>query len=108
MAIHHAVSAEVIDVRPLGDRLREARTHTLVKTDSLEVIRIVIPAGKHLPPHRVEGEITVQCLEGRVAFDADEKEHELSQGQMLYLAGGSTHALRGIEDASVLVTILLK
>lgn len=107
MAIHHAVSAEIIDVRPLGERLKETRTRTLVKTDSLEIIRIVLPAGKLLPPHRVEGEITVQCLEGRIAFDADGTVHELSEGKMLSLAGGATHALRGIEDASVLVTILL-
>ncbi|HEX7448155.1 MAG TPA: cupin domain-containing protein [Pirellulales bacterium] len=108
MAIYHALSAEVIDVRPLADRLKETRTHTLIKTDTLEVIRVVLPGGKLLPPHRVDGEITVQCLEGCVMFDADGTEHRLSQGQMLYLAGGATHALRGVEDASVLVTILLK
>ena len=31
-----------------------------------------------------------------------------AQGQVLYLSGGATHALRGIEDSSVLVTILLR
>lgn len=108
MAIHHASSAEVFDVQPLGRTLRESKTNVLVKTDTLEVIRIVLPAGKRLPPHRVDGEITVQCLEGRMVFEADGIEHELAQGQMLYLAGGATHALRGIEDSSVLVTILLR
>lgn len=108
MAIHHAAPTEVFDVRPLGATLRESKTAALVKTDTLEVIRIVLPAGKQLPPHQVEGEITVQCLEGRMAFDAEGTEHELAQGQMLYLAGGVTHALRGIEDSSVLVTILLR
>lgn len=108
MAIHHATSAEVFDIRPLGARLRGAITNVLVKTDTLEVIRIVLPAGKQLPPHRVEGEITVQCLEGRIEFDADGTLHELTQGQMLFLAGGATHALRGIDDSSVLVTILLR
>lgn len=108
MAIHHAASAEVFNVRPLGARLNESKTNVLVKTDALEVIRIVLPAGKQLPPHRVEGEITVQCLEGRISFDADATPHELAQGQMLYLAGGATHALRGIDDSSVLVTILLR
>lgn len=108
MAIHHAAPAEVFDVRPLGKILKELKTAALVKTDTLEVIRIVLPAGKQLPPHRVEGEITVQCLEGRLIFDVDGTEHELAQGQMLYLAGGATHALRGIEDSSVLVTILLR
>jgi quercetin dioxygenase-like cupin family protein len=108
MAIHHAAPTEIVDVRALGAKLQESKTAVLVKTEMLEVIRIVIPAGKKLPPHRVEGEITVQCLEGRVAFDADGVERELRQGEMLYLAGGATHALRGIEDSSVLVTILLR
>ncbi|HUY92013.1 MAG TPA: cupin domain-containing protein [Pirellulales bacterium] len=107
MAIHHAAPTEIIDIRPLGAKLKGSKTAVVVKTDALEVIRIVIPAGKQLPPHRVEGEITVQCLEGRIAFDADGAERELTQGEMLYLAGGATHALRGIEDASILVTILL-
>jgi len=108
MAIHHAGPAEVFDVRPLGQTLRTAQSTVLVRTDTLEVIRIVLPAGKQLPPHRVEGEITVQCLEGRISFDAEGTEHEMAQGQMLYLAGGAMHALRGIEDSSVLVTILLR
>lgn len=107
MAIHHAAPAEVFDVRPLGASFSGARTNALVKTDTLEVIRIVLPAGKRLPPHRVEGEITVQCLEGHIVFDADGTEHKLTPGQMLYLPGGATHALRGVEDSSVLVTILL-
>lgn len=108
MAIHHAAPAEVFDVSPLAGRLRDSKTAVLVKTDTLEVIRIVLPAGKQLPPHRVDGEITVQCLEGRVTFGADGTQHELAQGQMLYLEGGATHELRGVEDSSVLVTILLK
>lgn len=107
MAIHHAVPAEVIDIRPLGEQLRDSKTAVLVKTDTLEVIRIVIPAGKQLPPHQVDGEITAQCLEGRIVFEADGAERELAQGEMLYLAGGATHALRGVEDSSILVTILL-
>lgn len=108
MPIHHAAPAEAFDVRPLGSALKQTKTATLVKTDTLEVIRIVLPEGKLLPPHRVDGEITVQCLEGRIIFDAEGTEHELAAGQMLYLAGGAMHALRGIEDSSVLVTILLR
>jgi|SRR5215469_12764461 len=108
MAIHHAAPAEVFDVGPLGAALENSKTKVLVKTDTLEMIRIVLPAGKQLPPHRVEGEITVQCLEGCMAFNAGGSEHELAAGQMLYLAGGETHALRGITDSSLLVTILLR
>jgi quercetin dioxygenase-like cupin family protein len=107
MAIPHAKSGEVIDLQPLGEAVAHAVTHTLVKTDRLEVIRMVVPAGKDIPPHQVTGEITVQCLEGRVAFAAGGTTRELAAGQMLYLAGNEPHSLRGIDDASVLVTILL-
>jgi quercetin dioxygenase-like cupin family protein len=106
MAIEHARSGEPISVRPLGNALPGERTKTLIKTPALEVIRLVIPAGKEIPTHQVPGEITVQCLEGRVAFTAGTSTHDLESGQMLYLEGSTPHALRGIEDASVLVTIL--
>jgi len=107
MAIPHAKSGEVIDLRPLGEALAHAVTNTLVKTDRLEIIRFVVPAGKEWHGHQVTGEITVQCLEGRVAFTAGGTTRELAAGQMLYLAGNELHSLRGIEDASILVTILL-
>ena len=81
--------------------------HAKVKTDRLEVIRLVVSAGKDIPPHQVAGEITVQCLEGRVAFTAGGTTRELAAGQMHYLAGNEPHSLRGIDDASVLVTFLL-
>jgi len=107
MAIPHAAPTEVIDVRPLGVALKQAFTKTLVKTETLEVIRIVVPAGKHFDSHRVAGEITVQCLEGRIQFTADGTQHELASGQMLYLAGRTEHSLEGIKDSAVLLTILL-
>jgi quercetin dioxygenase-like cupin family protein len=107
MAIPHATPGQPIDIRPLGLALSKAVTTTLIKTDRLEVIRLVVPAGKEIPSHKVAGEITVQCLEGRVAFTARGDTRELQTGQMCYLAGGEEHSVKGLEDASVLVTILL-
>ncbi len=107
MAVPHAKSGEVIDVRPLGSALPRATTTTLVKTEVLEVIRLVIPAGKHISEHRAPGEITVQCLEGRVSFKAGDETRDLEAGQLLYLSSGEPHSLSGIEDSSVLLTILL-
>ncbi len=108
MAISHARPGEPVSVRPLGARLAGEKTSTLIKTETLEVIRLVLPAGKEVPGHRVAGEITVQCLDGRVAFTAGDKVRELNAGELLYLAGNEPHSLRGIENASVLVTILLR
>lgn len=108
MAIAHAASAELIDVQPLGAKLAAARTTTLVKTPTLEVIRMVVRTGERHSKHHVPGEITVQCLEGRIIFGVGDTPHELKAGQMLYLAGGQPHYVQGIEDASILLTILLR
>jgi quercetin dioxygenase-like cupin family protein len=105
MAIPHAQPGEVIDVRPLGPALADATTTALVKTQSLEVIRLVIPRGKEIPTHTTRGEITVQCVEGQVAFTTGGVTQELGAGQLLYLRGQQPHSVRGIEHASLLVTI---
>ena len=107
MAMPHAASGDVIDVRPLGRQIGESQTRTLAKTDQLEIIRLVLPAGKEIPTHQVAGPITVQCLEGRVEFFAHNNWLSLEPGQLIYLQGGEPHALKSIADASVLVTIQL-
>lgn len=107
MAIAHAASGEIVDAGPLGAALASAETRTLVKTKAFEVIRLVIHAGKEIPTHKAPNEITVQCLEGRVALTAEGKTHELTAGKLVYLAAGEPHAVKGIEDSSILVTLLL-
>jgi len=107
MAIPHAAPGQIVSVRPLGDALSQSVTTTVIKTEHLEVIRLVVPAGKEIPPHQVAGEITVQCLEGEVEFRSGGQSQALAAGHLLYLRGNETHALRGIQDSSVLVTIQL-
>ncbi len=106
MAQHHAKSGEVVAL-PLGAALATAVTLTLVRTSEIEVLRLVIPAGKEIPSHTVPGPITVMCLAGSVAFTAHGVTHELKSGDFLYLETGEPHALRGIQDSAVLVTIVL-
>jgi quercetin dioxygenase-like cupin family protein len=67
-----------------------------------------MPAATTIVRHQVPGEITVQCLEGRVSFDAGGVNRELRGGEMLYLDGSTSHALHAVENSSVLVTILLQ
>lgn len=107
MAIPHAKPGDVIDIRPLGSTLPTAKTTTLFKTGKVEAVRLVMAAGKEIAEHRAPGEITVQCLEGRIAFTALGKTQELTAGQLVYLGPGEPHSVRCIEDASFLLTILL-
>jgi len=107
MAIAHAISGELISIQPYGASLLDAQTVVLVKTKGLEIIRMVVPSGKKMPEHQVHGEVIVQCLEGRVAFNCGGTQQFLGAGHMLYLSGEEPHSLEGIVDASLLITILL-
>lgn len=107
MAIAHAQPGEAVDVRPLGSALAGTKTRTLIKTKSVEVVRMVMPAGKVISDHKASGEIIVECLEGKIAFTAMGKTEEHAAGQMLYLAAAEPHSVRAIEDSSFLLTILL-
>jgi nucleotide-binding universal stress UspA family protein/quercetin dioxygenase-like cupin family protein len=101
-----ATPGERIDVRPLGTSLASAHTRRLVRSAAVEVVRLIIRAGQEIPQHTSKGEILVQCLEGRVTFTALGQTQELQAGTLLYLPAGATHALHGIEDASLLLTVL--
>lgn len=107
MALTHAQALEVIDIRPLGTALREAVTISLLKTEHLQLMRLVLPAGRSVPQHHVAGEITVQCLEGEVTLDVPSRSIELAAGQLVLLPAGEPHALRARTDATALVTVLL-
>jgi len=80
----------------------------IVKGEQLELIRIVLPAGKSMPEHRVPGEITVQCVKGQLEFSAQGESQIMSAGDMLYLEGDVPHALLALEDSTALLTISLQ
>jgi quercetin dioxygenase-like cupin family protein len=99
--------SEVIDTRSAGPLASGAPSSLLARTATLEVKRLIISKGREIPTHRSPGEITVHCLEGRIAFTACGTTRELGAGQMIVLAAGEPHSLVGLEDASVLVTKVL-
>jgi nucleotide-binding universal stress UspA family protein/quercetin dioxygenase-like cupin family protein len=98
---------DLVDVRTLGTSLVSAQTRTLVRSGAVEVVRLIVRAGQEIPPHTNKGEIIVHCLEGRVALTALGKTQELEAGTLVDLPSGEPHAFKGIEDASLLLTILV-
>lgn len=107
MSKPHASPWEIVNVCPLGAAVSTTKTSSLVKTNNIEVIRLVVPAGKEIPKHKAKGELVVQCLEGKIAFTAFGNTHDLEAGQLFYLPIGEPHSLRGIEDGSLLLTIVM-
>jgi len=107
MSLHHLSSGEIFHLRPLGEGLKDQPSTALFKTESLEVMRLVLRSGKELPEHAVSGEITIHCLEGKMELQAHGKTQVMQAGDLVYLESMQPHALVALEDASALVTILL-
>lgn len=108
MALVHAQPLDIINVQPLGGRLHEVKTHSLLKTPTLQLMRLVLSAGQTVPEHDVPGEITIHCLEGKALVKTPGQEHTLGAGELMALPGGEPHALAAVSDTSLLVAILLK
>jgi quercetin dioxygenase-like cupin family protein len=107
MALQHAQPLDVIDVRPLGAGLRDAVTASLLKTQALQLMRLVLPAGHGLPEHSVSGAITVHCLEGETVVTTSSRTCNLRAGQLVMLDGSEPYSLKATSDSTLLVTLVL-
>lgn len=108
MALPHTQPGQPVDVRPYGADIAAAQSVALFKSSGLEVMRLVLPAGRHMPAHQVAGEITIHCLEGSVQVHlSDTPAALLPAGHLLYVPGGVPHALTALQPSSVLVTLAL-
>ncbi|PPK76310.1 hypothetical protein B0F87_104403 [Methylobacter tundripaludum] len=107
MATHHAAPGEIVDLASWADDLPNEKTKAIIKTNEIELARLVIPKGKEYPNHKVSGPIVVQCVQGKIELTAMGTTQELHSGQLLYLAAGELHSLKGVEDSVILLTILI-
>lgn len=107
MALHHATSGEKIALQRGDNDIAHFTSVALVKTEHMELIRLVLPVERPIPEHRVDGEVTVLCLEGEIAVDAHGTTTSLLPNEMVYLNGGVPHTVRAVKDAVALMTILI-
>ena len=66
MALPHAQLLDVIGIGPLGPALHGAVSTSLIKTERLQLLHLVLPARRNLPRHHVDDECTIHCLEADV------------------------------------------
>ena len=110
MATHHASPGEVVDLETWATDLPAEHSKAIARTAGLQIARLVLDAGEdmhHGGRCHVPGPIVIQCLEGEVEIDTPELRERLRPGQLLYLEGGTGHALKGIRKSIVLLTIVL-
>ncbi|GMW02213.1 MAG: hypothetical protein AMXMBFR84_33490 [Candidatus Hydrogenedentota bacterium] len=106
MAIEHAPTGTPVDLKSFGPGGTDTHTVALVKTRHFETVRLFTRAGAKVPPHKVDGPITVQCLRGEAIFFVESEPKTVVPGMWLYLEGGKTHSIEAKSDCVLLVTIV--
>lgn len=90
---------------PHTDRKARHRATTLVKTDTIRVVLVTMLKDGELQEHSAPGPITVQVLQGEIDFTVGDESHLMEAGDLISLAPGVRHAVRGVEDGAFLLTI---
>jgi quercetin dioxygenase-like cupin family protein len=108
MALPHAQPLDVINVAPLADALKGAVSTSLIKTDGVQLLHLVLRAHQDQPEHHVDRECVIHCLEGVVEVVWPGGVRQLAAGNVVVLPPRQKHALRARTDCAVLVTLLLR
>ena len=108
MALPHAQLLDVINVAPLGPSLRQAVSTSLIKSQRLQLLHLVLPAHQDVPQHHVADECSIHCLEGEIEVVTPGAARHLRPGNLLVLPAGQPYSLRARSDSAVLMTLLLQ
>lgn len=108
MALPHANHLDVINVAPLGDQLEGTVSTSLIKTDRMQLLHLVLAANQDQLQHHVDDECSIHCLEGVVELVTGAGVRRLQAGNVVVLPPKQQHALRARTAAAVLVTLILR
>jgi quercetin dioxygenase-like cupin family protein len=95
-------------VAPLGDQLSGTVSTSLIKTDRVQLLHMVLAAHQEQPMHHVDDECTIHCLEGAVDVVMGAGVRQLRPGNVIVLPARQQHALKARAESAVLVTLLLR
>lgn len=107
MAVPHAKSGDLVHALPVANNSEALTSETLIRDDNVEIFRLVLDAGTHMQEHKAAGAMLVQCLQGEAKFRAQDKEHMLTPGSMIYLRDAEPHEVATDVPAVLLITLFL-
>ena len=103
MALPHARSGEIITLSPHTAH----RSETLVRDDHMEIVQMVLEAGKHLKQHMASGAMIMQVLKGAIDVEAHGNRKRMEPGHLMFLRDSEPHSVLAHEDTVLLLSIFL-
>jgi quercetin dioxygenase-like cupin family protein len=81
------------------------KPRVLFSSPECRLVALDLRSGEHLPDHHVRERAVVQVISGRVAIDASGETVECDTGTLVTFDPGERHALRGLDDARLLLML---
>jgi quercetin dioxygenase-like cupin family protein len=114
--IPHSKAAPTLKLHSLAPIIEQLRTdhplehfgrntRTIYRESGLSVVLIVMKSGAFLNEHNAPGAITVQVLEGRIAFFSEGQQVEVGPMELITLAAHTAHKVEALEASALLLTI---
>ena len=80
-------------------------SRTIHHEPGLSLVLLVLQSGAFLNEHTAPGAITVQVLEGRIAFLSEGQQVEAGPMELITLAANAPHKVEALEASALLLTI---
>jgi quercetin dioxygenase-like cupin family protein len=81
---------------------------TAYKSENLRIVVIGLKAGFEIKTHTANAEISVQVLEGKMNFTANQETRQLVKGQLITLQKLIPHSVVAIDETFFLLSLALK
>lgn len=106
MALIHAQPLDIIDLHQPDDPSSVTVSRSLLRSQHLQLLRVVLAAGDTLPKHHVRGDVTIQCLYGEADLVMPSRTSRLVAGALVMLPAEAPHEVHAHENTVLLVTIV--
>ncbi len=80
---------------------------TIFKSETMRIVLMGMHENAELKPHKANGVISVQVLEGKINFIAEQQHSLLEKGQMIALQENITHSVIALTESFFLLTLAM-
>lgn len=80
---------------------------TLFKSDTMRIVLIGLHENAILKPHKANGVISVQVIEGKIEFSAEEQITHLEKSQIIALQENVIHGVKALTESFFLLTLAM-
>lgn len=80
---------------------------TIFKSETMRIVLMGLQENAELKPHKANGVISVQVLEGQIKFIAEQQSSLMGKGQMIALRENILHSVLALKESFFLLTLAI-